>query len=724
MRQFFLFFLNFLFISVFVTSCKTDSNNYDKINTSKIIHHIDGYVGDESCKSCHEKEFDTWRDSHHDLAMQEVNSNTILGNFDDHKITIDDIDYHFYRKDSSFYVNIKDIDNTINEYKIDYVFGITPLQQYITSFDKGKKQVLRVTWDTIKNKWFHQYAGDKIVTNDWLHWSRGGQNWNTMCAECHSTNLKKNYFVEKDSFHTTYSVINVSCESCHGPAEKHNNWANNGEKPGNMHILNSTDQSSQINECAPCHSRRVKLTKNLTPGLPFEEQYMIQTLTPNLYFPDGQIMDEDYVVGSFLQSRMFAEGIKCTDCHDPHSMQLKFEGNKLCHQCHVPATYDSSMHHFHEENTEASQCINCHMTGRYYMGNDFRRDHSFRIPRPDQSVIYDTPNACNGCHDDESNKWAADQIIKWYGPTRADHFSDAMLLSSKDNLTDNEKETLNAFILDVKYPFITRATAIDNMAITSNNDYNTILRSLTDSSALVRFKALQKLTNLPQQEKAAVGLKHVNDTTKLVRIGAAQLMVELDINTLSEADQVSLQIARDDFEKMLYANADFSTGRSNLGDYFFRNNDLKNAIKHYNISIQKDSFLFSVYTNLATAYSMSSDNQKALETLGKLIKIDPQNSRAYYLRALLHYELKEDDKAIADFKKAVEINPNDSRSYYNLATYYYQKKMLILSAKNLKKALKIEPQNKDYKYLLALIYQGLGDFQSSKRIMDELNDSQ
>ncbi len=724
MKQFFLFYLNFLFILLSITSCKTDSNNYNKIKTSQAIHHVDGYVGDESCKSCHEKEFDTWRGSHHDLAMQVVNSQTILGNFDDHKVTIDDIDYHFYKKDSSFYVNIKDIDNTIKDYKIVYVFGITPLQQYITSFDKGKKQVLRVTWNTLENKWFHQYTGNKIAVNDWLHWSRGGQNWNTMCAECHSTNLKKNYFVEKDSFHTTYSVINVSCESCHGPAEKHNNWANTGEKPGNMHIINSTDQTSQINECAPCHSRRVKLTKNLTPGLPYEEQYMVQTLTTNYYFPDGQIREEDYVVGSFLQSRMYAEGIKCGDCHDPHSMQLKFEGNKLCHQCHVPATYDSPNHHFHEQDTEASQCINCHMTGRYYMGNDFRRDHSFRIPRPDQSMVYNTPNACTGCHDDESDKWAADQIVKWYGPTRADHFSDAMLLSSKVNPTEKEKEKINAFILDVKYPFITRATAIENISISSDKDYETILRSLTDSSALIRFKALQKFSDIPLQERTAIGIKHINDPSKLVRIGAAQLMVELDINTLSEADQVSLQIARDDFEKMLYANADFSTGRSSLGDYFFRNNDLKNAIKHYNISIKKDSLLFPVYTNLATAYSMSSDNQKALETLGKLIKIDPQNSRAYYLRALLHYELKEDDKAIADFKKAIEINPNDSRSYYNLATYYYQKKMLILSAKNLKKALEIEPQNRDFKYLLALIYQGLGDFQSSKRIMDELNESQ
>ncbi len=722
MKPYFQLFYILIFTFLLI-SCNSKQENYKEIAHTS-IKYIDGYTGDESCRSCHEKEFDTWRDSHHDLAMEKANSQTVLGNFNDQKITLDDVDYHFYKKDSSFYVNVRDIDHTEKDYKIEYTFGVTPLQQYLVDFEKGRKQVLRVTWNTVKNIWFHQYAGDKIVTDDWLHWTNGAQNWNTMCAECHSTNLKKNYFIERDSFHTTYSIINVSCESCHGPGERHNNWANNGEKPGNMYILNSTDQTSQINECAPCHSRRVKLTKNFIQGLSYEEQYMVQTLTSNLYFPDGQIMDEDYVAGSFMQSKMFSEGIKCTDCHDPHSMQLKFEGNKLCHQCHVPATYDSSKHHFHEENTEASQCINCHMTGRTYMGNDFRRDHSFRIPRPDQSMIYNTPNACKGCHDDESNKWAADQIIEWYGPARADHFSDAMLLSSKNNLTDSEKERLNAFILDIKYPYLTRATAIENMIITSNNDYKTILTSLTDSSALIRFKALQKFSGLPLQDRATIGLKHVNDTSKLVRIGAAQLMVELDINTLSETDQKSLQNARNDFEKMLYANADFSMGRSNLGDYFLRNNDVQNAIKQYNKAIQMDSLLYPVYTNLATAYSLMSDNQKALQTLNKLIVIDPQNSRAYYLRALLFYEMNDEENAIADFKKAVEINPYDSRSYYNLATYYYQKKLLILSAKNVKKALEIEPQNNDYKYLLALIYQGLGDMQGSKRIMDELNKSQ
>ena len=158
---------------------------------------------------------------------------------------------------------------------------------------------------------------------------------------------------------------------CHGPGEKHVNWANSDPKDENYQIMLGNTQHEQVNLCAPCHARRSKLTANLEPGKHFEDQYMIQTVNTNFYHADGQIDDEDYVFGSFMQSMMYANKVKCSDCHDMHSMQLKFDGNTLCAQCHVKETYNTKKHHFHEENTEASQCINCHMTGKNYMGTTY-----------------------------------------------------------------------------------------------------------------------------------------------------------------------------------------------------------------------------------------------------------------------------------------------------------------------------------------------------------------
>ena len=190
-----LFYISILFnLSFLCVSCNsnTKQEHYEEISQTS-NKHIDGYVGDANCISCHKNEYSLWKGSHHDLAMQVANDSTVLGDFNNVNTKIDGVSYSFYKKEKSFYVKIKEIDGSENEYKITYTFGVTPLQQYLVDFDKGKKQVLRATWDVIKKTWYHQYKGDTIAPHDWLHWTKGAQNWNTMCAECHSTNLKKNY---------------------------------------------------------------------------------------------------------------------------------------------------------------------------------------------------------------------------------------------------------------------------------------------------------------------------------------------------------------------------------------------------------------------------------------------------------------------------------------------------------------------------------------------------
>ncbi len=699
------------------------SNVYQEIQSPN-SETINGYVGDQNCVSCHAEADKDWQGSHHDKAMQLVTEESVLGDFDDAEASIDGVNYLFTRKGSDFIINVMEIDGSMNEYKMAYVFGLTPLQQYIVDFPNGKKQVLRVTWDTLEKKWFHQYAGDEIAITDWLHWSRGAQNWNTMCAECHSTNLKKNYFVEKDSFHTTYSSINVSCESCHGPGEKHVSWANTGQTDGNMHMVLGDTQQSQMNMCAPCHARRQKLTKDLIPGLNFEDQYLVQNISSEFYHLDGQILEEDYVYGSFLQSKMHAQGIKCGDCHNVHSNKLKMTGNKLCLQCHVPDTYDSPKHHFHQVNTEASQCINCHMTGRYYMGNDFRRDHSFRIPRPDQSVAHGTPNACSECHKDKSEEWAAEWVVKWYGKERTPHFSDYLLLSNQSTINSEDRKRLDGFINDLNYPAIARSTVIDNLSFSTDQQIMSLMTALNDSSAVVRYNALMQFRGMSPQDRISIAKKHMMDSTKLVRIGSAQLVIGFEGDGWSEADKLSLYKANEELEEMLFSNADFSTGRLQLGDYFMQNNDIVNAIKHYEMALEMDSLLFPVYTNLATAYSIGQQTDKALETLNIWMDKQPDAGRPYYLRALLNFELGNNDIAEEDLKMAIELDPQDSRAMYNLATYYYQIKEFQRAEIQIKKALRTAPDNQEIKYLYALILKELGRMEESNRLMNELQNSQ
>jgi len=424
----------------------------------------------------------------------------------------------------------------------------------------------------------------------------------------------------------------------------------------------------------------MKLTENLVPGTKFEDQYLIQNLTNNYYHGDGQVKDEDYVYGSFLQSKMYANGVKCNDCHNVHTLKLKFEGNKLCLQCHVPAKYEAENHYFHEFNTASSLCINCHK--------------------------------------DKTNQWAANIIEEKFGNKRAPHFSDNLLLSAQLHLTNTQRSQLDDFINDLNYPKIARATSIGNLDFTTTEQYKTLLTALKDSSAIVRYNALLKFRILTPQDRLPIALEHMKDSAKIVRIAAVQLMVGLDENTLSGVAKSNFITTRNELETMLFSNADFSIGRLQLGDYYLQKNDVNNAIKHYEIALKKDSLLLPVFSNLATAYSLNKDFDNANKTLDNWILLDLEISRPHFIKGLLNFEQKNDIVAISELKIAIQINPNDTRSLYNLATYYFQnKKDLNLSENYIKNALKVAPENQDYNYLLALVYQAQGKMNQAKTIM-------
>lgn len=686
----------------------------------------DGFVGEGACIECHQQAYDDWQGSHHDWAMQLPNDTTVFADFNNTTFAADSVTYHFSRNDSAYFVKTVGDDGLTKEFEVAYTFGVTPLQQYLIKFPDGKYQTLRATWDTEKKEWFNQYAGQVIPHDDWLHWSQGGQRWNTMCAECHSTNLKKNYEPNTDAFNTTYSVINVSCEACHGPGLEHVTWASGDTSLGEPKVLMSgVGQKAQLNLCAACHARRVKLTDVIQPDVAFADQFLVQNITDEFYHPDGQIKEEDYVIGSFMQSRMYAEGVKCSDCHNVHSMELKTKGNALCLQCHLPNQYNTPDHHFHKMDTEEASCISCHMTGDYYMGNDFRRDHSFRVPRPDQSVEYNTPNACIGCHEDQSNEWAAEWIVKWYGPDRADHFSDHLLVATNRNYTSEQSQQVLSFINDLKYPPIARATAMEYVNLTNNDaELQMLLTALNDSSSLIRYQALSKLRIYPPNEVLGVALAHVKDSTRLVRIAAARLIVELDVNQLEPAQRNSVLIARSELDQMMAANADFPLGRMQMGDHYMRQNNVHKAIEEYEMALKMDHLLTAVYTNLATAYNMIGENSSAISTLNKLIELEPAYGRAYYLRGLLLNELNDTDGAQNDLKRSIELDPYNFRGWYNYATLLKQNGELDEAEKTIKNGLQYQPENPDGEYLLALIYQEQGRTAEAQVIIARLQAAQ
>jgi tetratricopeptide (TPR) repeat protein len=381
------------------------------------------YVGRQACIDCHQSQHEAWTGSDHDLAMDVATEQSVLGDFNDAKLEHYGVTSRMFRRDGKFFINTEGPDGKLADFEIKYVFGVDPLQQYMVEFDRpadmpasevARVQVLRVSWDTKAKRWFHLDPPDvreKLAPDDDLHWTGIAQRWNNMCADCHSTNLRKNFDVATLTYHTKWSEIDVSCEACHGPGSLHVQLAKapspfwdrkRGYALAQLKVEGTglAASTNQIQACAPCHSRRRKIADDYSAGYNYHDYFSNELLTATSYHADGQILDEVYEYGSFVQTKMYHKGIKCTDCHDPHSARLKHKGNQVCTSCHQhPAgKYDGAIHHRHDDGKPGALCVNCHMPQTTYMQVDPRRDHSFRVPRPDLSVQFGTPNACTGCH--------------------------------------------------------------------------------------------------------------------------------------------------------------------------------------------------------------------------------------------------------------------------------------------------------------------------------------
>jgi len=723
----FLFF-TFILISFFSCSKKDEYKSViaeDSVFLSGKIIPDDHFLGDQKCKECHQDQFKSWEGSHHDKAMEIADSISILGDFNNQKFTSQGVTSLFYKKENDFYVNTEGPDGKNHEYKIIYTFGITPLQQYIVQFPDGHYQCLRTAWDSVKNKWFDLYPDFKVVHSEWLHWSRGGLNWNNMCSDCHSTNVRKNYDQKTHSYNTEFAIINVNCEACHGPGKEHvadvDKLGEDYMDSGTFQMTIETGPKELVDQCARCHMRREQFSEAFNFEGTMLDHYYPQLLEAPLYQADGQILDEDYVYGSFTQSKMYQNDVTCTDCHDAHSLNLKFDGNKLCAQCHVAEKYDSPTHHFHEQNTEGAKCINCHMTGRFYMGNDFRRDHSFRVPRPDLSVKYGTPNACAGCHTDKDDKWAAENFTKLFGEVDSIHYSEK--LAPGITMQPNGHEGLIELMHDKHQPEIVRASATKVLSnYNAQNFVQDYISLLNDESALVRGASLDVLSGINTTDYNAYFLPLLEDPKRSVRVKAFYALGGMKEIEVPEVYKQNYQKVKKEFWLHLETNADFVGIRMKKGDYFLKQGNLEKAIKHFETAQAIDVLNNQIRINLATLYYNINDFEKAEVAFKTVIEQEPEYGPVYYSLALMYAELNRDEEAIEQLKIAMVKMPDNIRVYYNLGLLYDKKLDFKNGEKVLVSGLKVDATNEGLLYALAYLYSKSDQKAKAKNIVQRLID--
>ena len=650
------------------------------------------FVGSAACAGCHAAEHAAWRGSHHDLAMAEATSATVLGDFDGATFRYGDVTSRFFKRDGRFFVNTDGPDGRLADFEIRYVFGVTPLQQYLIAFPDGRMQALGIAWDSRPKekggqRWFHLYPGEEIKAGDPLHWTGLNQTWNFMCAECHSTELRKNYDAAKNTYATTWAEIDVACEACHGPGSAHLAWAK-GDKsgadgltvhfderegvhwtidPATGNARRSTPRASakELETCGICHSRGAKIAEPWRPGQALLQTHVPSLLSAGLFEADGKSLDEVYNYAPFRQSRMFVAGVSCSDCHDPHSLKLVADGDAVCEQCHDARKYATASHHHHADGSAATRCVACHMPVKTYMQVDPRHDHGFRVPRPDESARFGTSNACNDCHQDKDAGWAAAAVERWFGPTRKGFQTWTETFAAAHAEKPEAAALLQKLATNANAPSIARATALESLAAYPGNDVAAVAgRGLADADPLVRMAALRALRPYPVAQSWPLASRLLADPVLGVRIEAAALLAPMPQEALPLTERERLARATDDYIAVQRLNADRPEHRLNLGNLYLQQRRFADAEAEFAAARKLDPGFTPVYVGLAQLYiaqGRDADGERTLrDALGRL----PDNADLHHALGLNLVRQGRSGEALPELGRAATLSPETPRFAY------------------------------------------------------------
>jgi predicted CXXCH cytochrome family protein len=650
------------------------------------------YLGAERCAGCHPQEAAAWRGSDHDRAMEEPAAR--LGDFADARFEEDGVVTRFFERGGRAFVNAPGPDGKPADFPVAYTFGVEPLQQVLLRLPKGRYQAFDVAWDARPReaggqRWFSLHPGEPAPPGDVMHWTKLSASWNGGCADCHSTNVRRGYDLARDAYVTRWSDLDVACEACHGPGSGHAAWAEAGAR-GNERGLTARlgeprrwrlpagaaiarrepplRSHAELEVCAPCHARRTQLAEGAPAGAPLLDAYRPALLEPGLYEADGQIRDEVYEYGSFVQSRMYAAGVTCSDCHDPHRLALRAEGNALCGECHRAEVFDAPEHHHHAAGSAGAACGACHMPARTYMGVDVRHDHSFRVPRPDLSLAIGAPNACTACHAGKPARWAAEAVARWFpgGRSTAPHYGSA--LHAGRERQPGAEAALVALARDAAQPAIARATALALLAAPDLPAANAaIRRGLRDPDPLVRLGALAAAPSVEPAARLAAVKPLLRDPLLAVRIDAARVLAEVPPELFRPEDRTRLAAALGEYRAAQAVNADRPEAHVNLGGLAALQGDAAAARAEYETAIRLAPWFVPAWVNLADLERAAGREEAAEAALREALAAAPEVAEPHFALGLLLIRTGRRDEALAELTRAAALAPDNARFVQGLA---------------------------------------------------------
>ncbi|WP_319325867.1 cytochrome c3 family protein [Bradyrhizobium sp.] len=501
--------------------------------------------------------------------------------------------------------------------------------------------------------------------------------------------MNKGYNADRDRFATTFSEISVGCEACHGAGSRHVTWARTNPavrgpddglqvrfdertgiawaaSAGKLTPVRSAPPPGlrkEVETCGRCHARRGQLSENWIPGRPLSDTHRVSLIDRDRFFADGQMRDDEetYNYAPFKQSKMFAKGVTCSDCHDPHSATLKAPGDGVCSQCHTPAKYESVAHRHHVNVSPPLGCPACHMPERRYMIVDRRHDHGFRVPRPDLSEQTGAPNACNDCHRDKPAAWAAHQIEGWFGPERRGHQTYARAFHAAWSEAADAQVQLAAIAESADVPGIVRASALAELPAPI---LDLIRHGLSDSDPLVRLGALDRLEGAPADQLWPVVSPQLRDPVHGVRIRAAELLAAVPPARQPAADRDKFARAAAEFVDAQKLNADRPDSRTALANFFLRQANPGAAEAEYRAALRLDPSFAAAAVNLSDLYRQLGRESDGEKILREALSASAQDASLHHALGLTLVRQKRSEEALGELRRAASLDPGQVRYAY------------------------------------------------------------
>jgi tetratricopeptide (TPR) repeat protein len=650
------------------------------------------YAGSQSCQACHEEQFKDWKNSHHGLAEREIVPAMDDEAFNPHRTIKHGTQSSEARKkgEGTYELVTRSRNDKVEPHALKRAIGVSPLLQYLVETEGGRFQAAELAWDPHKKEWFNVYGEEDRVTGEWGHWTGRGMNWNAMCASCHNTRLQKNYDPTTDTYHTRMAEMGVGCESCHGGMKEHVDWQNEYAQAPSRPAVDPTLKKHQFNRdqmrdsCGPCHARRSELTGDYVPGEDFFDHYsLVIPDETDIFYPDGQVRDEDYEFTSFLSSRMHAAGVRCFDCHNPHSAKLRVPGNLMCMTCHggeqtpeaqqwgmpVIPKIDPLSHSHHKSETEpGGRCVDCHMPLTTYMQRHPRHDHGFTIPDPLLTKQFGIPNACNRCHEKKDADWALGHVETWYGDKmdRPYRTRSQWVAMAKTNAPGSHINLINISQNDTNFLWRAVATGLMRGYLREPDVREELLKRLTDKHPLVRGTAVLALDQMAQREgsREQNALRNLlQDPSRKVRVDAAWVLRSVvETNTVAGRELFSY----------FAATADQPAGMMQQGVFHYDRQDYATAAAFFRRASLWDTNSAAPHHELAVTLSQQQRSQEAVEELRIATKIAPEQAEFRYKLALGLHELGDVRGATKELEETVKIDPRHSSALYNLGLAYDQ----------------------------------------------------